>query len=666
MTRQRLLGRLRQRLNTLKFKVVAVTVGTAVLAALASTAATLATSKANLTRQLVEQESESDERMAVMLAGELGTLKLTLEAVAQNATLEDLANPAAAARILMSQPGLSVVFESVSVADGSGALLARVDQGMLREHARSIASCDYFRKAMTAETPIASDGYGCQPDAGTVLVVAAPVFGPGGQHVGVVVGSLALRSARLFSNIASGEQFGNARVLVINRQGTVLAHPNSDRLLGRAADEPGFAVAFAGWRAKGSPVELDGTAKLADGYLVSMAGIPTSDWMLVHIIPEAVALAPITAAVRTAWYAATGVGLASAVLAGLLAWHLTRPITRLRARAERLLTEDADHDDRWPEASGEVEGLARAFREVVAQRQRKQLETHSLLRQLQAVLNHAEVGIALTRNGQFELVSQQFCQIFKTDSARFIGESTRTIHATDAAHQALLALVRPAVAEHGTFDGEFELVRADTQPFWARIRGRVVVAEDHTQGTIWTLEDITESRAHRESLSWASSHDSLTGLSNRARFRLRLEEASVGAATHPFCVLFIDLDRFKQVNDVGGHGAGDALLRDLAAVFLAQVRKSDTVARLGGDEFAVLLDQCTLTQGEVIAEKLRTAVLAYELTWEGSSYRVGASIGLVHVDASFQGTVEILNAADHACYAAKREGRNRVAIYEAG
>ena len=115
--------------------------------------------------------------------------------------------------------------------------------------------------------------------------------------------------------------------------------------------------------------------------------------------------------------------------------------------------------------------------------------------------------------------------------------------------------------------------------------------------------------------------------------------------------------------DTGGHAAGDALLRDVAHQLFAQVRKSDTVARLGGDEFAVQLSQCPLSQARGIAEKLRAAADAYQLVWEGTSFSVGASIGLAPVDASYTTAADVLRAADAACYAAKQQGRNCMAVH---
>jgi diguanylate cyclase len=281
------------------------------------------------------------------------------------------------------------------------------------------------------------------------------------------------------------------------------------------------------------------------------------------------------------------------------------------------------------------------------------------------VLDHAEVGIALTRDGRFELVSRHFCHVFRCDKQDAVGQPTRMIYASDEAFAALAERARPSFLEHGAFDGELRLMRRNGQEFWAHMRGRAVVAGDVSQGTIWTIEDVTAAREQRDRLTYTATHDALTGLANRAAFEVVLDEATRNSAFTPFCALFIDLDRFKQVNDVGGHAAGDALLRDVAHQIAAVLRKSDMVARLGGDEFAVLLPNCPEQQASELAEKIRSAVISYRLTWEGRSFGVGASIGLIRVCGHHASVADVLRAADAACYAAKRLGRNRVEIHRA-
>lgn len=269
----------------------------------------------------------------------------------------------------------------------------------------------------------------------------------------------------------------------------------------------------------------------------------------------------------------------------------------------------------------------------------------------------------LTRDGRFEMVSRAFCELFGFKREDIVGQRTFAIHPSEEAYDALSARARPAFMRDGAFSGEVELVRSGGAVFWARMQGRAVAPGDRSKGTIWTVEDITATREHRERLTWTSNHDSLTGLANRAAFEELLEEATARAASAPFCAMFIDLDRFKQVNDTGGHQAGDALLRNVANTLAGQVRQADTVARLGGDEFAILLRGCPLPRAIEVGEKMRDAVQAYRLDWEGQSFSVGASIGLVAVDDSFDDAAAVLNAADAACYAAKAKGRNAVAVF---
>lgn len=234
------------------------------------------------------------------------------------------------------------------------------------------------------------------------------------------------------------------------------------------------------------------------------------------------------------------------------------------------------------------------------------------------------------------------------------------IYPSDDAFKELIAVAGPALTHHGVTDTELELIRRSGQVFWARMRGRAVVAGDVSHGTIWTIEDVTAAREQRERLAYTASHDALTGLVNRAAFERLLEQATSGVAGQSFCAVFIGLDRFKQVNDTGGHAAGDAMLRDVAQVLTQAVRRSDVVARLGGDEFAVLLPGCPVDQARFIADNLCTAVQGYELVWNGDRFGVGASVGLVAVDDSFTTSADVLRVADSACYAAKKRGRSRV------
>lgn len=188
-----------------------------------------------------------------------------------------------------------------------------------------------------------------------------------------------------------------------------------------------------------------------------------------------------------------------------------------------------------------------------------------------------------------------------------------------------------------------------------------------TAGCVVIFHDVSEMRGLAREMSYQASHDPLTGLVNRAEFERRLGQAlNAPRGEHiGHVVCYLDLDRFKAVNDSCGHMVGDNLLREIAALLKGQVRDSDTVARLGGDEFGMLLVGCPLDKAIQIAEDVCQAVSDYNFTWQDRVFDLGVSIGLVEIDHESATAETALSAADSACYVAKQQGRGRVHVYSA-
>ena len=648
-------------LSTLKFKIMLVAAATAMVSALGTVQLVMPSAQHGVEQLLLDSAAQERVVMAGLLSSKLQLLKTVLESDARQLGAANLADPALLALRLKQLSALRALFSTLFVVSSDGQMLARLEKDrIMTSDLPNIAERAYFQQLMRSDQPVVSPPIRSRFTQAPVVLVVVPVLGPGHQVVGALGGSIELQASALLADVLSGGAAAGTRDLIMDRSGTLLAHSNPSRVLGQAADEPGLSRIVADWLASGSPINSEGRGQHADGSLVSMAGIPLSDWVLVRMTDESMALAPVLAARHAAWQAAAAIGLVAAALAGALAWAMTQPISHLRDRARRLLIEPDATTAAWPTGTGELGELARAFEILVAQRMQRHAQAQATLSQLEAVLDHAEVGIALTRDGHFELVSQQFCRVFRCTKQHIIGQPTRTISPSDAAFADLRARAQPAFMAHGVFQSELQLLRPDGQPFWALMRGRAVVSGDTGKGTVWTMEDVSAARAQRERLSHTATHDSLTGLANRAAFEHALDASVAQAAEQPFCVLFIDLDRFKQVNDSGGHAAGDALLRNIAQRIAAPLRKSDLVARLGGDEFAVLLRHCPPMQAARVAEQIRVVVLDYRLAREGQTHGVGVSLGAVHVDAAFGSAADVLKAADAACYAAKRSGRNRV------
>jgi diguanylate cyclase (GGDEF)-like protein/PAS domain S-box-containing protein len=179
------------------------------------------------------------------------------------------------------------------------------------------------------------------------------------------------------------------------------------------------------------------------------------------------------------------------------------------------------------------------------------------------------------------------------------------------------------------------------------------------------FHDVSRLRALAQQLSWQASHDALTGLVNRRELERRLSKLleSAHGQGRQHVLLYIDLDNFKIVNDSCGHAAGDELLRNLTKLMGTRIRGSDTLARVGGDEFAALLETCPLDQGLRIANGIREVVRDFRFVREGKSFTVGASIGLVPIDAGSGAIADVLTAADACCYEAKNKGRDRVQVH---
>jgi len=188
----------------------------------------------------------------------------------------------------------------------------------------------------------------------------------------------------------------------------------------------------------------------------------------------------------------------------------------------------------------------------------------------------------------------------------------------------------------------------------------------NSRGAVLTLHDTTETRGAARQISYQAAHDALTGLVNRREFERRLDEALLearkGEVAHVVC--YLDLDRFKLINDTSGHQAGDSLLRDIAKLIRGAVRDSDTVGRLGGDEFGLLLIGCPLDKARQIADDVCRKVADHRFVWRDRIFNVGASIGLVEVTRDSGSIEEVIAAADSACYVAKRQG-GHISVYSA-
>jgi len=190
-----------------------------------------------------------------------------------------------------------------------------------------------------------------------------------------------------------------------------------------------------------------------------------------------------------------------------------------------------------------------------------------------------------------------------------------------------------------------------------------------TLGAAWQLRrDIRRFRRDERTLRHAVAHDTLTGLANRRQFARQLRRAfqECAKASTPFALVFIDIDRFKLINDSFGHRTGDLVLRALAARLKEGFRDVDTIARVGGEEFGVILRDLDSAGAYQVADRVRSTIAAEPInpgaTFTGGPVAVTVSMGIAVFPQDGTTAAALMDAADRALYAAKRTGRNRTRV----
>ncbi len=286
-----------------------------------------------------------------------------------------------------------------------------------------------------------------------------------------------------------------------------------------------------------------------------------------------------------------------------------------------------------------------------------------------STLDLAAIGIAhVADSGRFLYANPRLCQMLGYTEGELRALTVKDISHPDDTNLSDDLRDKLRRGEVDSFKLEKRYARKDGGQVWVALT--VAARRDdagHRMYDVSVIEDITARKVAEERVQYLATHDGLTGLPNRAMFVQLVSLASESAKRHrcKIAVLFIDLDRFKVVNDTLGHEAGDILLREMASRFRECLRGGDVVARLGGDEFVVLLhDVSDPAQVGAVARHLLSAIMR-PLEIQGQECRVTASIGIcLHPEVGQDEHAAIKNA-DLAMYAAKEKGKNNFQFYSA-
>jgi diguanylate cyclase (GGDEF)-like protein/PAS domain S-box-containing protein len=359
-----------------------------------------------------------------------------------------------------------------------------------------------------------------------------------------------------------------------------------------------------------------------------------------------------------------GIYLAAALVAGIVQLNASHHgLTAIAAVAVAALAVVALL--RLSVAHNEAEHRAQETRVSHAQRE---AEMNQL--RFAAAFTHAAIGMAIVdARGHVVRVNQALVALLARSEAALVGQRF-----VDMLHPSDLALFKrqsQAVAERAsatTFSAELRCTAGDGSELWVALHcGRYEDADGSQDGLIYQVQDITQRQVAEARLQHLAYHDSLTELPNRAYFHAQLSQAVEASRTDPgvrFAVMFLDLDRFKVVNDSLGHFYGNELLREVGRRIQQCLRRNEIVARLGGDEFAVLLrDLHDTDDGVGLAERILQAI-SRPLPIGGTEIAPSASVGVTISDLGYRTVDEMLRDADLAMYEAKAAGRSRVAVFD--
>ena len=316
-------------------------------------------------------------------------------------------------------------------------------------------------------------------------------------------------------------------------------------------------------------------------------------------------------------------------------------------------------------AKSEAEHLAQEARISEAQ-----LEAERNQQRFVAAFTEAAIGMAIVApGGRIVRANKALCALLQRTEAQLTGQPfLAMLHPSDVALFERQAREVVSRQDSPAYSIELRCLPAAGGELWVALHcGRFSDPGTSVDGLIYQVQDITSRQVAESRLQHIAFHDSLTDLANRAYFHEKLALAVEASRLNPearFAVMFLDLDRFKVVNDSLGHFAGNELLREVARRLHQCLRPNDLVARLGGDEFAVLLrDPCSSGDGLLLAERMLAALAAPVLIF-GNEIVPSASVGITFSDIGDRSVDELLRDADLAMYEAKSAGRGRVVTFD--
>ena len=521
----------------------------------------------------------------------------------------------------------------------------------------NFADREYARFMHAFKTPYVSAPLVGRITNTPLVLMLVPLHDDTGRYTGFLGGLVDLKESRLFNGFDQLRLGDDGYVTITTATGQRIYAPNQQEAIVTLPDtiSPDLEQALDGWEG-----ESVGRSLAGESQLVAYRQIWPANWIVGVHLPQAQAEAPLVAGMKQITTYVWGVLVLILPLVWGVIWLALRPLAHLARQIQEL----QDGHRSVLTIPTTMKELRRVIDVINRTEAARQASLHDLAERealLRGTLSASPQGTFVTNpRGQLTFINDALHEILGEQTPHSLQDWSDRIHHDDRP-EVRTAWLRSLVKQTD-FARQFRFLGAGHEVYWLDVQTAAVRVDDQFIGTVGTVRDITQHHHDYAQKRWEAEHDPLTRLLNRRGLTRHLEELLMQWQSHdkPTAVMLFDLDRFKPVNDQGGHALGDQMLQQIANIVQSEIRSSDYAARQGGDEFAVLLPGCTPARALTIAETLRASIAASFIEAEDRQWQVTASIGVSHFRPEDTSIDDVLNRADAASYRAKQCGRNRV------
>ncbi|WP_139143557.1 MULTISPECIES: diguanylate cyclase [unclassified Janthinobacterium] len=659
--------RLRRRLPASLKARMSVVVFLLVLAAVASLAlATLSVAERGMRDVTGRQQYVSLSSAAVFIDEELDAKRNVLRAIADSLPAGGAHDGASLQRYLAAQTVLRKEFYSAGVVGIDGAVLASVSP-FKPQAGLNVKGRPYFEQTLATRRSVISAPLNGSISGMPIVVVTQPVFDARGAVRYVLAASVNLRQPDFLGRLGALKPGTGGYLYIMTGEGIIVEHPDKSRIMQHIEAHGPISMSarralqgFEGW--------LTGTTTQGVDALFAYHRIASTGWILASVYPMRDAFAPLHAIRSKILLAA----VLLAALAGLAGWRvvlrLLLPLARLRHHVHEIRRQRLGIEALQIERRDEIGDLSRDFYSLMAEREIAVAQTRDSERRLKLLTDHVPVVIVyIDREHRYQFINATFEKWFGRSQQESMMQSIREVLGEEA-YQLREQYLRRAfsgeeVEYEFTIGGDGDAGQRAFQTSYVPDVGESGAVE----GVYGLIHEITKTRAVHTALQFAAATDILTGIANRRRFdeQLELSMQRTRAARAPMALAYLDIDRFKAINDSLGHKAGDEVLKEFAARLVRSVRASDLVARLAGDEFVIILEGVNgAAEVRQVGAKIVEAI-RQPFALAGGPLPVTTSVGMAIFREGALTPAQLLDLADQALYAAKGQGRDGVALREA-